>query len=463
MKVKLALGIFALFAVFLKIPEAWGMYNGDDSESKDSRYTTKKTKAESAKKREKKELLKSEKILILCQGNVPLHKKALYEIDPSELLIITEKKAKPTVSGDEEYAHVSYVDDYFESGEVEFEAYNLYEKIPYDFIIASSETDILRAAQLRDRFKLKGQNYESALAFRDKVRMKQILADAGIRVPRFSRARSALDVITFIEKKGFPVILKPSFGYGSVKTQILKNSEDLFSILTQSKAFNEFHSAELEVEEYIDGEMYHVDGLVRDGEISIVWPSKCINTCLDMIFEKPTGAYLLAPENPLVLPLCEFAKLILKALPTPENAGFHLELFFKENNCVFCEIASRIGGPWVNDLWIRGLGIDLKREFIRAQAYLPPSHNLTLKHSKKVIGEIIFPPKEGKVISVPKVCDLSGVVQYDFGIEEGTDLSKPESMLGHIASFIIEADSEDEMKVLIGQITEWFQDSFKII
>lgn len=361
------------------------------------------------------------------------------------------------------YGHVSYVDDYFESGEVELEAYNLHEKIPYDLIVASSETDILRAAKLRNVFKLKGQNYGSALAFRDKVRMKQILEKAGVCVPNFTRARSALDVLEFVEKQGFPVILKPSFGYGSVRTQILSNPEDLASVLNQFRVFNEFHTADLEVEEYIDAEMFHVDGFVRDGEISIVWPSKCINTCLDMVKGKPTGAYLLPPENSLVSPLCEFAKLVLKVLPTPENAGFHLEVFFKDDTFIFCEVASRIGGPWINDLWTRGLGIDLKKEFIRAQAYLPPSQDLKPKHSKKIIGEIIFPPKEGKVISVPKMCDLVGVVEFGSDVDEGIQLSKPESMIGHIASFILEADSEDKMTMLVGKITEWFNNNFKII
>jgi phosphoribosylaminoimidazole carboxylase (NCAIR synthetase) len=47
-----------------------------------------------------------------------------------------------------------------------------------------------------------GQTIESALRYRDKVIMKEVLLEAGIRVPVFSAVESAQDIIEFYEKHG---------------------------------------------------------------------------------------------------------------------------------------------------------------------------------------------------------------------------------------------------------------------
>lgn len=84
MQIKVGFWVFALFAMFFRTPETWGMYNGDEPESNDSRFTLKKEKTEEEKKRE-------EKVLVLCQGNVPLYTEVLYEIEPAKSLLLQKK------------------------------------------------------------------------------------------------------------------------------------------------------------------------------------------------------------------------------------------------------------------------------------------------------------------------------------------------------------------------------------
>src|SRR5262249_5503855 len=53
----------------------------------------------------------------------------------------------------------------------------------FDLVTSSSEFDLLDAARLREMLDVPGPRYEDALRVRDKVRMKQAVQRAGLRVP----------------------------------------------------------------------------------------------------------------------------------------------------------------------------------------------------------------------------------------------------------------------------------------
>lgn len=397
------------------------------------------------------------KILVICQGNLPFIHEALSEIHPRHIYVVTCDDSDCNIR----FAVVKYVKRYFDTGEVEEVCYTLMRQYSFDSVIAPSETDILRAAKLRELFSIEGQNYRSAVCFRDKIKMKKVLREKGISVPPFVKVSSALQVLEFARSHGFPLIIKPNRGYGSLKTRMLNDIEEVHQLLKET-IFDEFHEVQLDLEVFIKGEMYHIDGIVRDGLLTVVWPSKCINTCLDMTTGKPTGGYLLSPDNPIVGRLNKFASDVLNGLPTPKDCGFHLEVFDNGDELVFCEIGSRIGGPWINDLWKKGMGIDLKAEFMRAQAKLPSRGIPKGAKPSKLIGSVIFPPKKGKVVTVPQGCPISNVIEYVPYTTAGAILDNPEGMLGHIASAIFCCDREDQLNKTARSIEEWFAAQLKL-
>lgn len=61
-----------------------------------------------------------------------------------------------------------------------------------------------------------------------------------------------------------------------------------------------FDSAlDLDIEVFIKGEMYHIDGFVHDNDIKLCWPSKYTNPCVDFNNSKYLASYSLLPTNPL--------------------------------------------------------------------------------------------------------------------------------------------------------------------
>ena len=74
------------------------------------------------------------------------------------------------------------------------------------------------AATLRETFTVPGMNKAQTVIVRDKELMKQAVESAGLRVPRHGRARSVREAWEVLEGVGYPAILKPIDGAGSVDT-----------------------------------------------------------------------------------------------------------------------------------------------------------------------------------------------------------------------------------------------------
>ena len=230
---------------------------------------------------------------------------------------------------------------------------------PFDEIVGLSEYDLMTAARLRTEFGTPGWRPEFVAGFRDKFTMKQRVAAAGLRVPQFlalDAATTAADVAT---KLGLPVILKPRGGAAS------KGVVRAATLAELTTAMARIDPAEFECEEYIDGDIYHVDGIRRSGEFHFASASIYLNTCLDFALGAPLGSVLLDP-GPRKAQLIGFAARCLDALSLVDGP-FHLELFVdKAGNPVFCEVGLRPGGAEVPFLHLDLFGIDLFGEAYRA-------------------------------------------------------------------------------------------------
>ncbi len=177
--------------------------------------------------------------------------KILKEIPPERLLLIAGTKFFTEKEKEELspfFNTIVRVENYRNSGNLELEVYKLYKTKPFQKVIAFHEYDMLRAAKIRDFFHLEGQNYQSAIAFRDKILMKNLLQKADIKVPLFERINNPMDILTFSKTYGFPVVVKPIFGTGADGVFILKNFEEAENFISNYKEFNDLPLTDLQQE-----------------------------------------------------------------------------------------------------------------------------------------------------------------------------------------------------------------------
>src|SRR5439155_19635200 len=128
---------------------------------------------------------------------------------------------------------------------------------------------VLLAARLREALGAPGLSYDQAVCFRDKDRMKQAVAAAGLRTPRHQRASSARECGEAAERVGFPICLKPVAGAGSENTFRVDSQDGLEAALNKAGREREYN-----VEEFIDGEEFTFDTISIEGRIvyqSVSW------------------------------------------------------------------------------------------------------------------------------------------------------------------------------------------------
>ena len=358
-------------------------------------------------------------------------------------------------------------------------------------VIAVEEIDLLKAGLLRSALKVQdlnqgGQSYDSAVSFRDKIHMKQILSDQGFSVPAFQRLQKTQDIFDFGKKFGYPIVLKPVMSTGSEGLFIFENQETLNrwmhqqgssqpeSLFGQVACSSGDFQVSYQVEKFIQGRMYHVNGLVIDGRIRCSWPSLYFQSSARMLQEKCASSYLLSSENPLVPVLNAYAEHVLQALPTPRHTAFHLEFFMEEGtqDIFFCEVASRVGGKGVNDSWKRAFHIDLKAIFVGLQYGLRDGangHEFPFPEPQQpirpltLVGEIWFPVRPGRVVAAPSCCPFPWVTGYHLAVRVGDALSTAENIQNITGgASCLEASSEAEMEEKILAFEEWFERELKI-
>jgi len=118
-------------------------------------------------------------------------------------------------------------------------------------------------AQVRESLGIEGMDVVTAHNFRDKDRMKRVLARAGIPVARHVLATDIGAVVRFAEDVGYPLVLKPPAGAGARNTVRVDDGARLAEIL---RLMPPRANDPLLVEEFLTGDERSFDSVFLRGE-----------------------------------------------------------------------------------------------------------------------------------------------------------------------------------------------------
>ncbi|MEE4493221.1 ATP-grasp domain-containing protein [Streptomyces sp. BE230] len=240
---------------------------------------------------------------------------------------------------------------------------------PPTAVVAMYEHVTLPAARLRDHFGIPGVDAGTALLCRDKVRMKEAVRSGGVRVPVFW-AVDATTPYADLERiaAALPgrIVLKPKRQAGSFGVTVLRDGTE-FLAHARTHGIPDDH----EVEEFIEGDVCHVDGVVRNGEIRFISASRYIGDCFNFTNGEQHLSSVTFDDAPTLAAITEFTSLVLNSLKL-HTSTFHLELFLTpDDELVFLEIANRFGGAYISNSIHAVYGVDLIRESVLACMDLP--------------------------------------------------------------------------------------------
>ena len=215
-------------------------------------------------------------------------------------------------------------------------------------VVCLWEPGVVLAAKLREALGAPGMRVAQAQTFRNKDLMKQKVTAAGIRTARHASATTIAQVRDAAREIGFPVIVKPIAGAGSMDTVRAGSAEELDRALAQVKSYDDVN-----VEEFIEGEEFTYDTICIDGRI--VYENVC--------YYRPNPLIARSTEwiSPQTIALRDLTSVEVKAgvalghevLKAMEfGTGFtHMEWFYtRKNEAVFGEIAARPPGAHTVDL-----------------------------------------------------------------------------------------------------------------
>jgi hypothetical protein len=355
---------------------------------------------------------------------------------------------------DKGYAVVKGFDNYMHNGLIEIEALRLHQERPFRAVIALDESDILRAARLRERLGLPGQHVESATAFRDKVVMKTLLAPH-VKCPAFARLKEPFDLHDFVEKHGLPVVVKPDDGMGSMNTHVIRTEEQLDALYRQGKLQG------MMVETFVEGEMYLVDGLVVDHQLQFCSVGKYQTGCLSYQDEVGLLINLIPPTDPQFARFKAFVEKVLDVLPTPELTSIHCEVFrTTADKLVFCEIASRTAGARVSECIRQTYGIELDQAWTeRACGILAPIPDVS--DPQTLCATFLIPKQVGRVEAMIAEFPFDWVTEYQPRVKVGMEFKGGVTSIDTIGSVVFQGRDEEALLARFALLQSYIQEHVK--
>lgn len=196
----------------------------------------------------------------------------------------------------------------------------------------------------RENMGLAGLSVEASLNFRDKSRMKTVLAEANVPCARHALIGDRNAAHAFAQKVGFPMVVKPIAGAGGKSTFRLNHPQDLSAFLAR---FPPNPAQPSLFEEFVKGEEHSFDSVMLNGEL--VWHSisRYVPSPLEVMENPWIQCCVLLPrdiDGPEFGPVREAATAGLKALGLHTGLS-HMEWFKLGNERIaLSEVGARPPG-----------------------------------------------------------------------------------------------------------------------
>lgn len=216
---------------------------------------------------------------------------------------------------------------------------------PISAVVGVDDDTAIVAAAIAERLKLKGNPLAAALAARDKHRQRELLATAGVPIPRFMLHRLDADPAEIAKSIKYPCVLKPlrlSASRGVIRAD---NPASFVKAHARLQAIVCDPAAGFLIEEFIPGSEVALEGLVVNRRLHVL-----------ALFDKPDPLdgpffeetiYTTPSQVPagLQTAIAQCADRAVRAVGITEGP-VHAELRYND----------RGGGPWLIELAARPIG-----------------------------------------------------------------------------------------------------------
>lgn len=299
------------------------------------------------------------------------------------------------------------------------------ETSPIDGVVAADDQGVMVAAHASSLLGLTGNPPDAASATRDKLAMRNRLAASEVDQPLFAALRPGESSTEVVSGVGFPAVIKPLDRSASQGVIRVDRPQDVKPTVDRIRGIVG-PDASLLVESFVPGAEIAVEGLLGEGELTVL-----------AIFDKPdasTGPYF--PETlfvtPSRLPDASIAEAERVATAAIRSLGLfwgpvHVELRIADGRARVIEVAARsIGGLCSRSLNFGLMGTTLESLILRNAM---GQTRTRLRREQVASGVLMIPTPESGVLAQVRgeaeVREIEGITGMDFTIRPGGRVVAP--------------------------------------
>lgn len=325
-------------------------------------------------------------------------------------------------------------------------------------VLTPGENAIEIGGEVRSAFGIAGLQRNQAEAVRNKWIMKQMLHQRGIRTSATAIAIHESDYERFADRVGFPLIVKPLSGFGTINTFKLSDRDELKDYVHKTRKQGQRDL----LEEYIVGTEFHCDSIVSKGKVVFSSVSQYLYNCLDIARNNMPPASITFPAtdpSDFIDRIKTVNELVISALGINQSVT-HAELFLTPSGeVVFGEIGARIGGAQVMPPCIKNThGVDMFKAVVELELGMyefkpEPAKNL-------YSGMICFPSREGKIRAISSADDfkhIQGLIDFNVSYQVGQTVSAVNDTMTRSGYAIVEGESFDEVRETLLELYYGFE------
>jgi hypothetical protein len=311
----------------------------------------------------------------------------------------------------------------------------------------------------------------SAIAYRDKLTMKELLHAAGVRVWPSRKIDDAVDYWDAIDAIGFPAVLKPRREYGTENVVFIHTEAEAIDAATKCFARLPVDVPAYHVlESFTGADMCHVDGIWHDGEPYYTTVSSyygfAIGRPLDGNKGRACGSYMMDPASDRGSGLISLVYDGIRALPSAHTFPFHAEVWEASDGALHInEIAARIGGSVVHSNAVAAIGAEPDAVWMSLLMGVDPrAVGYVGEGAIRPCAAVGIPYRSGHVVSIANSCDLASVLDWKLwpNVIPGSTLPPQRHWFENLGIVTIAADTYAKISTEIDRVISWANASIVI-
>ena len=361
----------------------------------------------------------------------------------ARVLFVTTEKLREADWPWEAIDEVYYVPDFSDEDDLIHSISYLARSEKIDRIVPLDEFDLYNAALLREHLRLPGMGETAVRYFRDKLAMRMKAREAGVRVPDFVPVINYDGIRDFMDRCPRPWILKPRSEASAIGIKKIHDPEVLWRTLDELGD----RQSHFLLEQFVPGDVYHVDSLVSDGEVVFAEAHRYANAPFDVMHGGGIFASRTLDRTGKEADTCRMLNEQLIRDFGMRHGAVHTEFIRGRDDGAFyfLETAARVGGAHIAEMVEASTGINLWAQWARIEVQRARNDAYALPERAHDYAGILIS------LARQEHPDLSG---YD---DEAIAWRMQKK---HHAGLIVRADTPDRVDALLHEYMTRFYEDF---